>query len=153
MAFRFDMRDKTPQQQMVVSKRDNEDKLRKQEAEKAATEKSITASIIVPVNPVGFDNNHPAHQTDFKDFLQSIKCLTDSGVECRLSRLHWVEDVCGQSAAFLASDIQAMYKSRELIYQKADSPHKAGNYYNSLMLYYEFVHGKECPRINSKVLM
>lgn len=34
MAFRFDMQSKTPQQRIIVSKRDPEDKRRKQEAEK-----------------------------------------------------------------------------------------------------------------------
>lgn len=146
MAFRFDMQGKTPQQRIIVSKRDEEDKRRKHEAEKknpAAVDSFALSSAIDK-------NSSPSPTTGFKEFLQSIKGLTDGGVDCRLSRLCWVERVCEQSASILTSDIQTMYKSRALIYDKADTPHKAGNYYNSLMLYYEYVHGKKCPRIKSK---
>jgi hypothetical protein len=87
---------------------------------------------------------------EFKDYLHSVKGLTDNGINSRVARLHWVESACEQSAVFLAADIQKMHKSREIIYQKADSPHKAGNFYNALMLYYEYIHGEVCPRINNK---
>jgi len=148
MVFRFDMQGKTPQQQIIVSKRDEEDKRRKQE-----TERKTPATVESHALSSAIDKELcPSLRMDFRDFLHSIKRLTDNGVDCRLSRLRWVEDVCDQSAVFLTSDIQTMYKSRSLIYQKADSPHKAGNYYNALMLYYEYVHGKECPRINNKLL-
>jgi hypothetical protein len=148
MAFRFDMQGKTPQQQIIVSKRDNENKRRKQEAEKNISP-NIDSHTLSAAND---KDTHISLLTDFREFLYSIKCLTDKGIDCRLSRLRWVEDACKQSAACLTSDIQTMYRSRSLIYQKADSPHKAGNYYNALMLYYEFVHGEKCPRINNKLL-
>lgn len=146
MAFKFDMQGKTPQQQINISKRDEEDKRIRQEAEK---------NILTPIHSHALssviDNDIcPSLRMDFSDFLHSIKCLTDKGIECRLSRLRWVEKACEQSATLLTSDIQTMYKSRSLIYQIADSQHKAGNYYNAIMLYYEFVHGKKCPRINYK---
>jgi len=147
MAFRFDMQGKTPQQRIIVSKRDEEDKRRKQEAEKntSATIDSFALSSAID------KDSSPSSPMCFKKFLQSIKGLTDGGVNCRLSRLRWVENVCEQSAAVLTSDIQTMYKSRALIYEKADTPHKAGNYYNALMLYYEYVHGNKCPRINRPI--
>lgn len=147
MAFRFDMRGKTPQQQIIVSKRDEEDKRRKQEAEKntPATIDSFALSSAID------KDSSPSSPMGFEEFLQSIKGLTDGGVDCRLSRLRWVESVCEQSAAILTSDIQTMYNSRALIYEKADTPHKAGNYYNALMLYYEYVHGNKCPRINRQI--
>ena len=153
MAFRFDMQGKTFQQQMIVSKRDDEDKRRKQEAAKIDAKKVIAADDNTQILPLDIDKEScPALRMDFEDFLHTIKRLTYNGINCRLSRLRWVEDSCEQSAAILTSDIQIMYKSRAIIYQKADSPHKAGNYYNALMLYYEYVHGKECPRINNKEL-
>lgn len=142
------MQGKTPQQRIIVSKRDEEDKRRKLETEKNS---SAIAAAHDPSAPIDKDTS-PALLMNFREFLHSIKHLTDNGIDCRLSRLRWVEDTCEQSAAFLTSDIQTMFKSRSLIYQKADSQHKAGNYYNALMLCYEYVHGKECPRINSKQL-
>lgn len=147
MAFRFDMQGKTPQQRIIVSKRDEEDKRRKQEAEK-----NTPATVDSFALPSAIDKDSgPSAPMCFEKFLQSIKGLTAGGVNCRLSRLRWVESLCDQSAAVLTSDIQTMYKSRALIYEKADTPHKAGNYYNALMLYYEYVHGNKCPRINGPV--
>ena len=148
MAFRFDMQGKNPQQRIIVSKREDEDKRRKQDDEENIP---ITNNSHVLSGDIEKDTC-PSLRVDFKEFLHSIKCITDKGIDSRLSRLHWVEDTCEQSAAFLTSDIQTMYKSRSLIYQKAVSQHKAGNYYNALMLYYEYVHGKVCPRINNKFL-
>jgi hypothetical protein len=147
MAFRFDMQGKTPQQRIIVSKRDEEDKRRKQEAEKntPATVNSLPLSSAID------KDSSPSSSMGFEEFLLSIKGLTDKGVDCRLSRLHWVENVCEQSAVFLTSDIRTMYKSRTMIYEKADTLHKAGNYYNALMLYYEYVHGNKCPRINRMI--
>lgn len=145
MAFRFDMQGKTPQQQIIVSKRDEEDKRRRQEVKN-----NVPANVESPALLFAVDQEVClSPRIDFKHFLHSIKCLTDKGIDCRVSRLRWVEEICEQSADFLVSDIQTMYKSRSLIYQKADSPHKAGNYYNALMLYYEYVHGKKCPRITN----
>lgn len=147
MGFRFDMQGKTPQQRIIVSKRDEEDKRRRQEAEKntPATDHSVAVSSTID------KDSSPSSSVSFEEFLHSIKGLTDTGKDCRLSRLRWVENVCKQSAAFLTSDIQTMHKSRSLIYEKADTPHKAGNYYNALMLYYEYVHGNKCPRINRQI--
>lgn len=86
----------------------------------------------------------------FINFLRSVKHLTDNGINSRIARLNWVEDVCQQSASSLSENVKKMHGSRKIIYEKAENPHKAGNYYNSLMLYYEYVHGVCCPKINKK---
>ena len=45
MAFRFDMQGKTPQQQIIVAKRDAENKRRQQESAKRESEKKITYDV------------------------------------------------------------------------------------------------------------
>lgn len=45
MAFRFDMQGKTPQLQIIVAKRDEENKRRQQESVKREAEKKITDNV------------------------------------------------------------------------------------------------------------
>lgn len=146
MAYRFDMQGKTLQQQIIVSKRDEDNKRNKKESEKSSPK---TADAVACSFAKEKDANS-SFSMCFEDFLQSIKGLTNAGINCRLSRLRWVENVCEQSADFIVSGIQTMHISRALIYEKADTPHKAGNYYNALMLYYEYIHGNKCPCINKR---
>lgn len=85
----------------------------------------------------------------FERFLKNEKKLTLNGVNSRLSRLKWVEDTCRMNADEMVKSVEVMLECREKIYSIETDGHKAGNYYNALRLYYEYVHGKECPRINN----
>lgn len=86
----------------------------------------------------------------FCDFLHENKKLTQNGINSRIARLNWVERICQMSAAEIVKSIENMHNCRKIIYMNENDGHKAGNYYNSLMLYFEFFNGRPCPRINSK---
>ena len=50
MSFRFDMQGKTPQQQIIVAKRDEEDKRRKQEADKNKISSVVKTSNLLVID-------------------------------------------------------------------------------------------------------
>lgn len=86
----------------------------------------------------------------FEEFLKNEKGITYEGINSRVSRLRWVEDACRLSANVMVKSVQTMFDCRKKIYSAETNGHRAGNYYNALKLYYEYINGEECPRINSK---